>query len=76
VVCRAGLDVWRIDLGRQLGTVFAALLSGKPLALALADVAPDPAQGDELVDPTLVLQHAFAQWMRAGCFSAITPAAS
>ena len=71
VVCRSGIDVWRIGLPRDLGHVFAALLSGKPLALALADVAFEPAAGDELVEPTLVVQQRFAQWMRAGCFSAI-----
>lgn len=71
VVCRSGLDVWRIDLPRQLAGVFAALLSGMPLASALADVASEPLVADELGDPTLVLQQAFAEWMRAGCFSAI-----
>jgi hypothetical protein len=71
VVCRSGLDVWRIDLPRQLGRMFTALSTGKPLALALADVASDSAEGDERGVPTLVIQQAFAQWMRAGCFSAV-----
>lgn len=75
VVCRSGLDVWRIDLPRHLGCVFAALVSGKPLSWALTAVAPDPAAEDELAPPTLAIQQAFAQWMRAGCFSAIAPAA-
>ena len=74
VVCRSGLDVWRIDLPGHLGSVFAALVSGNPLTLALSDVTPDPAAQDELAPPTLAIQQAFAQWMRAGCFSAIAPA--
>jgi len=75
-VCRSGVDVWRIDLEPHLGKLFALLASGKPLAATLAGVGQGSFGEDGSIDPEVAIQQAFAQWMRAGCFSGIALAAS
>lgn len=73
VVCRHGVDVWRIELPVHLGELFAALVSGEPLAQTLASVASNPAHPDA-GDGVSAIQQAFSQWMRAGCFSGVARA--
>ena len=75
VVCRTGIDVWRIDLEAPLGKLFALLVSGEPLAATLACVGTGSFGGDRIDSETAVRQ-AFSQWMRAGCFSGIAQGAA
>jgi len=68
VVCRSGIDVWRIDLPSDLGRLFACLASGERLAAALASAT---FREHAALDPAATIQQAFSQWMRAGCFSGV-----
>ncbi|HEU5077200.1 MAG TPA: DNA-binding domain-containing protein [Polyangiaceae bacterium] len=74
VVCRDSVDVWRIDLPAPLGKLFASLVSGQPLAAALASVE-SPASGEVALGGATI-QQAFSQWMSAGCFSGLARSAA
>lgn len=71
VVCRSGMDVWRIDLPPHLGKLFARLVAGQPLAETLASAGSVSPADEPARDPVAAIREAFAQWMRAGCFSAV-----
>jgi hypothetical protein len=73
VVCRDGIDVWRIELPDRLGKLFGLLISGAPLAETLASVTSNPTHADA-EDGASVIQQAFSQWMRAGCFCGVVRA--
>jgi len=70
VVCRDGIDVWRIELLPELAPLFARLVAGEPLAAALASMSSSAPDADA-VETESMIQQAFSQWMRAGCFSGI-----
>lgn len=70
VVCRRGFDVWRLDLGDEMGRLMAALVDGRPLAAAL-DVLTPPSTEAETAARESRLQQAFQQWVSAGCFADI-----
>lgn len=74
IVCRSGIDLWRIDLPAHLGKLFERLVAGEPLAKTLASVSSGSFGGDAALDPAAAIRQAFSQWMRAGCFSGITEA--
>lgn len=70
-VCRREFDVWRLDLGDEMGTLMAALIEGRPLAEAF-DVLPSPADMVDAAARAGRVQQAFQQWVSAGCFARVT----
>lgn len=74
IVCRRGVDVWRIDLPAHLGSIFASLVAGDPLAETLAKGASDVFATAEHADHSVAISSAFSQWMRAGCFAEVARA--
>lgn len=74
MVCRRGIDVWRVDLPPHLGRIFASLVAGDPLAETLAKGSSDLLGTAELADPSVAISEAFSQWMRAGCFAGVARA--